>query len=318
MSGAIVDARLADAFAACEKVVRRRARNFWYGLRLTPEPKRSAMYAIYAWMREADDIADADRVPTAERRARLERFGRDTESALAGESGDGRPLWIALAWVANRHRLDAADFRDMLAGQTADLDPVAMSTWADLRLQCYRVASTVGLVCIRVWGVASGPEVGSPERPSIEAHARSLAIDRGLAFQLTNILRDVREDREAGRVYLPAEEFERFGIDVDRLLAWTEPTRCAEFMAFQIERAREHYRKSEGLERFIAADCVATSWALHAIYRRLLERIARDPRAALVGPRARVPTWEKLWIGFRAKRLVGSAPRAALPEVATP
>lgn len=289
------DRRLAEAYAACELVVREQAKNFYYGLRLTPEPKRSAMYAIYAWMREADDIADEDGPSLEERRSRLERFREETDAALDGRVASDRPVWIALADVAPRYRLVAKDFHDMLEGQLADLGDrdgsVRCATWDELRTVCYRVASTVGLVCIRVWGYS-------------DPRAIDFAIDRGIAFQLTNILRDIREDFGHRRTYLPQEELERFGVTVESLLAWRDDQRCRAFMDHQIRRASELYRSSESLEQLISPECEPTLWALTQIYHRLLDRIARDPQRAIVGERVRVPTWEKLWIGFRAKRRV--------------
>jgi phytoene synthase len=304
-------ADLAAAFASCEAIVREKAKNFYYGLRLTPEPKRSAMYAIYAWMREADDIADEEGHTREDRILALDRFRVATDAALAGAAIEPKPLWIALADVARRYRLEAHEFHDMIEGQLADLGSectasgatpqVSCATWEDLRLTCYRVASTVGLVCIRIWGY-------SDER------AIDCAVDRGLAFQLTNILRDVREDHANGRVYLPSDEFRRFDLTPESLLAWPESglsagpiaRRCREFMEFQVRRAEELYRASEPLDALVSPDCRPTLWALTEIYRRLLRRIARDPRRAIVGERVRVPTWEKLWIGFRAKRRSGA------------
>jgi 15-cis-phytoene synthase len=294
----VSDPRLNAAFAACERVVREQARNFYYGLRLTPEPKRSAMYAIYAWMRAADDLADGEEgvaVPDpAERRRRLERFREETDLALAGRAVDDRPIWLTLAAIAPRYRLVAKDFHDMLDGQLADIPDgegtrLECARWEDLRLTCYRVASTVGLVCIRIWGY-------SDER------AVDHAVDRGIAFQLTNILRDIREDAGRGRVYLPRTELERAGLTIESLLAWRDDARCRSFLDAQIERAFHLYRVSEPLESMVSPECEPTLWALTRIYHRLLERIASDPRAALLGPRVRLPTWEKLWIAFRARR----------------
>lgn len=297
--------QLEAAFAACERIVREQAKNFWYGLRLTAEPKRSAMYAIYAWMRQADDIADEPGLPIATRREALARFRADTDQALSGRAPSPDPMWAALADIAPRYQLAARDFHDMLEGQLADLDDVRVETWEELRTQCYRVASTVGLVCIRIWGYR-------------DQRAEALAIDRGIAFQLTNILRDIREDLGNGRVYLPAEELRAAGISIEDLLAWREPGRCRDFMTAQIERARRHYVASEPLDRTITPDCVPTLWALTSIYRRLLERIARDPRKAVLGDRVRLPTWEKAWIAFRAKRSARNAAHLPGGEVATP
>ncbi len=302
------------AFAACERIVREQAKNFWYGLRLTPEPKRSAMYAIYAWMRQADDLADEpgpgrEGPSAAARRRRLEAFRRDTDQALAGTAPDASPVWTALAAIAPQYELVAQDFHDMLEGQLADLGDdrgeVRLATWEDLRTQCYRVASTVGLVCIRIWGFR-------------DERAKDLAIARGIAFQLTNIIRDIREDHGNGRIYLPADELRAAGLSVEELLAWGDAPRCQAFLETQIERARAHYRASEGLERLITPDCVATLWALTSIYSRLLERIAADPRRAVVGERVRLPKWEKVWIAFRARSGARQAAAAPAGEVVTP
>ncbi|MDZ4831858.1 MAG: phytoene/squalene synthase family protein [Phycisphaerae bacterium] len=308
MTHLATDPALVEAFATCESIVRERARNFWYGLRLTPEPKRSAMYAIYAWMREADDIADAGNQSATKRRANLDRFREDTDRALLGaanasDSTQNAPMWRALAAIAPEYDLDAKDFHDMLAGQLADLDAVRLKSWDELRTQCYRVASTVGLVCVRVWGYSD---------PSVTERAHQLAIDRGIAFQLTNILRDVREDRANGRVYLPEDELRAAGLDIDSLVAWRDDRRCDEFLRKQIARAQEHYRRSADLESLINAECVPTLWALTRIYRRLLDRIAEDPQAVVGAGRVRVATWEKLWIGFRAKRMAKAAQRGGL------
>ncbi|MDZ4755894.1 MAG: phytoene/squalene synthase family protein [Phycisphaerae bacterium] len=293
------------AFDTCERIVRARAKNFWYGLRLTPEPKRSAMYTIYAWMREADDLADEPlrRVDDqlAARRARIEQFRADTDQALDGHIPTDRPLWTALAHIAPRYRLVAKDFHDMLDGQLADLGGgVCCNTWNDLRLVCYRVASTVGLVCIRVWGYR-------------DPRAVDYAIDRGIAFQLTNILRDVREDQLNGRTYLPREDYARFGISPEDLLAWRDPRRAREFMQFHIERAKSFYAASAPLESMITPDCVPTLWALTQIYERILQRIERNPQKLTESSRVRLPTWEKLWVGYQAKRMAGSRSFAALP-----
>ena len=285
-----VPPELLGAVAECERIVRERARNFWYGLRLTPEPKRSAMYVIYAWMRAADDLADADGFAAEERVRRIAAFRAATDAALAGRPVDGSATWRGLAWVARAHELAPRDFHDMLDGQLADVGPAAYETWDDLRGFCYRVASTVGLVCIRVWGY---------DDPGAQAHA----VDRGIAFQLTNILRDFREDHGLGRTYLPAQDFRRFDLTPARLLAWQEPGQCAEFVRAQCDRAEQLYARSEPLDRMIAPDCLPTLWAMTGIYRGLLGRIRANPRAVVGERRVRLPAWRKAWIAFRARRM---------------
>lgn len=331
---ALDSASTADCFRRCERIVRDRARNFWYGLRLTPEPKRSAMYAVYAWMRAADDIADdatsnGNALDADSRAARLARFRADTDRALAGDvplvesdgterARDRQSMWRAMAAIAPTYHLDRKDFHDMLDGQLADLGHVRIATWGELREQCYRVASTVGLVCLRVWGLA--PEAGAGRNGAVK-RAETLAIERGIAFQLTNILRDVREDFEAGRVYVPQADFAAHGLTIESLLAWKDDARCQRFVREQVARAVSHYTRSDGLESLISPECMPTLWAMSTIYRGLLDRIGEDPRA-IVGPRrVRLATWEKLWIGYRARRLAMKcrpATTGVAAEVATP
>ncbi|MFM8872045.1 MAG: phytoene/squalene synthase family protein, partial [Phycisphaerales bacterium] len=268
----------------------------WYGLRLTPEPQRSAMYAIYAWMREADDLADAEGIADDERVRRIAQFRHDTDAALAGRPPGGRPTWRALAWVAAHHDLAPRDFHDMLDGQLGDVGPVRFQTWDDLRGFCYRVASTVGLVCIRVWGYS-------------DPAATALAVDRGIAFQLTNILRDYREDFDQGRVYLPAEDFRRMDLTPEMLRRWSPAPQCEEFMRAQCDRAAQFYERSAPLDAMVTPSCVPTLWAMTEIYRALLGRIQANPSAVVGARRVRVPSWRKAFIAWRASRRSREAAR---------
>jgi len=282
------------AFAACAEITRTQARNFWWGLRMLPEPRRSALYAIYAWMRAADDLVDgAEGEDPAELERRVASFRTRTDGALAGQ-GSGGAVWIALAEVARRTPLEPREFHEMLDGQLADVGPVRCRTWADLRTVCYRVAGTVGVVCVRIWG---GPG-GGP----IDASAIPLAIDRGIAFQLTNILRDLREDSARGRSYLPLAEYHAAGLTPGDLLAWRDPPACRAFLAGQVERARGHYRASAPLDALVDPPCRPTLAAMTGIYRALLERVAADPRRVVLGRRVSVPAWRKMAIAFRARR----------------
>ena len=277
------------AVAACEEVTRRRARNFHYGLRLTPADRRWAMYAVYAWMRQADDLADEAGPDRAERERRLATFRADTDRAFVGEPDPGQPCMVALAEAVRRFDLRPDEFHDMLTGQTGDLDQARFETWEELREFCYRVAGTVGLVCIRVWGFHD------PEAPR-------LAVDRGIAFQLTNVLRDLREDLDAGRCYLPLREYAAIELSPEALRAWEPADRCAEFLHAQCERARAHYRRSEPLDRMIDPACLPTLWAMTEIYRGILDRIEANPRIVVAG-RARLSSLRKAWIAWRATRL---------------
>lgn len=278
----------ASAIEHCRAVTRRRAGNFYLGLRLLPEPRRSALYTVYAWMRIADDITDDEAVPIEARRARLEAFAVRTRAALAGADGDDDPVWTALAWAVRRFDLPAQPFADMLHGMRDDLDGLAYPTFADLRLYCERVASSVGVLCVHVWGFE-------------DRRAPRLAAERGIALQLTNILRDVAADHDAGRVYLPAEDFEAFGLDPDALRRWARPEDCRELILLQVERARGFYDASATLTGMIDARCRPTLRTMTGIYRVLLERIARDPQRIVRSRRVRVPALVKAAIVITAR-----------------
>ena len=285
-----IEPAMQAVLAACERVTRQQARNFYYGLKLTPEPQRSAMYVVYAWMRAADDLADAAGFAPEERVRRIAQFRAATEQALQGHAPDADPVWRGLAWVAGRHQLSAQDFHDMLDGQLADVSTPSYETWDELRGFCYRVASTVGLVCIRIWGY-SGDE------------APALAIDRGIAFQLTNILRDYREDFDLGRVYLPADEFRRMELTPLDLRHWRKPDLCSEFIRAQCERAEQFYRRSAPLDALITPGCLPTLWAMTEIYHGLLQKIHRRPVSISGDRRVRLSGVRKAWIAYRAQRM---------------
>lgn len=284
--------QLAESFAYCQSVTRQQAKNFYYGLRLTPEPKRSAMYAVYAWMRAADDLADED-APVEQKRREIERFRQATHEAIAtGQAPADVPavhaaMWPAVAKTFAEYRVPVKYLDEMVDGQMLDQSKTQYATFEELYHYCYQVASTVGLVCITIWGY-DGRE-----------QTRLMAEQRGVALQLTNILRDIIEDAERGRVYLPADELERFGVSIERLQRGEADDAFDKFMRFQIERAEDFYRKSQALEAYLDPGCRPTSWALMRIYHCLLARISRDPRRVLHG-RTRLRKRRKLLIALRA------------------
>ncbi len=288
---------LARSRAFCQELTRREARNFYYGLKLLPEPKRSAMYALYGYMRLVDDIADDDahNRTLAQRRADLDQWEAHTHQAIAA-AGTGAlpadsPVWPAFADMVRAYGVPAQVFADMIAGQRQDLEPVTMGTFAALHEYCYRVASVVGVASLYVFGFDGGDET------------LKLAVDRGIAFQLTNILRDLREDAAPPRqrCYLPADELARFNISPESLTHGPASPGFRALMAFQVQRAREYYERSTALESNVHADARPTLSAMTAIYRGILERIADQPEAVLHG-RVRLSAWTKLRIGWRAMR----------------
>jgi phytoene synthase len=282
-------ALLADSFRHCAEVVRTRARNFYYGLRLTPEPRRSAVYAIYAWMRWGDDRVDEHR-DTPTKRRELDAFRARTEQVidLVRQTGGTdhtelqtfEPFWPAFAATLRSYPIDVAHIRSMLDGLAEDIDPADYETFEQLDRYCYRVASTVGLVCTSIWGYRSG--VGVSEL----AAAHEMAVQRGLAFQLTNILRDFAQDYDQSprRVYLPLEFLRSHGLDAAALRAWRDPPRCRAAVLDLCARATGHYQASAPLDGLIDPGCRPTLWAMTRIYAGLLELIEADP-ARIVGPR---------------------------------
>jgi len=267
-------ALLTASYSHCRGVARLRARNFYYGMKLTPEPKRSALYAVYAWTRQADDLVDAGAMDDQSVRVALDGFRERTldlirrplsVETLAGHVDDA--MWPAFVHTVQTFDIRECDLEEMILGQIDDLETKRRETFDDLTTYCHRVAATVGSMCVTIWGY---------DRKR-EADVYRLAEQRGLAFQLTNILRDFKSDFEQGRVYLPSEDFERFGIRPECLLSWEPVEACEEFMRFQIRRAEDFYSQSAELENLIDPTCAATSWAMNRIYHRLLERMAHRP-----------------------------------------
>lgn len=301
-----------DSFRYCERVTRARARNFFYGIRLTPALKRGGMFAIYAWTRAADDLADGalgvGSVSSANRDGRRKRAGADrrgdlaefrrlTLAAVEGHGGATIPealkvskLWPALMDTVRRFQIQKSDLLAMLDGQAADLDFSAPRDEGELFVYCDRVAGSVGRMCLAIWGYQEGSE------------ALELAEYRGVAFQLTNILRDFVEDFEAGRVYFPQADFGRFGLTAGELREWAEPDRCHAFIRFQIARAEDFYERSAGLESLIAVDCVPTSMGMQLIYRQLLEAMSANPAAIVGSGRVRLTHLQKVRAALTALR----------------
>ena len=283
-----------EAFKYCLEVTRRRARNFYYGLKLSPEPQRSALYAIYAWMRAADDIVDDFQGDLADStHQRLREFRANTDAALAGEPGN-HPLWLGLAAASREFSLSPEHFHGMLEGQLDDLSKGVHESFEQLRNYCYRVASTVGLICIEIWGYT-------------HESARDLAIDRGIAFQLTNIVRDYKQDYDCGRIYLPLEDFAEHGIDPKTLREWKKPIACHTMVMRQVQRAAQYYDRSSGLEQLVTPSCRPTLWAMTRIYRGLLDKISRNPANVILARRLRLSAFQKGAIALRARWQVRTA-----------
>jgi 15-cis-phytoene synthase len=270
-------ADLRAAYEHCAAVTRREARNFYYAFVTLPRSRRQAVYAVYAFSRVADDIADGDDT-TRDKSLALSNLRGQLETALQGMP-EG-PVFTALADAARTYRVPDTLFHDILDGVEMDLTTRRYKTFEALRRYCYGVASAPGLVSIRIFGYR-GDE------------AEEYATDFGLAMQLTNILRDLREDMERDRVYLPQEELRRFGYSDAKLRAGIMDEDFLALMRFQTERARGYFLSARRLLPLLEPRSRPCAEGLHQLYRRLLDRI--EARGFDVfSSRVSLPTCEKM------------------------
>ena len=302
------------SYACCRRVARRAASNFVPCFLLLPRPKRRAMHALYAFMRHTDDLADNGQPLDARRRglalwrAMLEaafsdppdrQLGGTREEDAIAELDDsrGQGLLPALADAVRRFRIPAEHLSAVIDGVEMDLDRDRYETFDELVQYCQRVASAVGLACIHVWGFR-GDEALEPARKC------------GIALQLTNILRDLKEDAERGRVYVPAEDLDRFGYSPEELTAGVVDERFLRLMEFQTGRARRFYHEGAELIDRLEPDGRRVLGMMISIYHRLLEKIAGRP-GEVFRHRVRLNRWEKLAVAARWALLPPR--RAALP-----
>jgi phytoene synthase len=282
---------LDEAYAVCRAIARREAKNFYYAFIALPLPRRNAICAIYAFMRRADDLADDESLPREERRIRLDLWLKDWRGVCeGGDSAD--PVFLAVRDATERFGIPLGLLDELVAGVTLDLKqvesdaPDTYATFADLYRYCYLVASVVGLVCIRIFGYR-------------DPGAEKLAEETGIAFQLTNILRDVAEDAERNRVYLPLEDLAAHGVSLDSLLhraSGTPPTADERALLKGIaQRAENFYRSGQALMPLIDRESRPALWVLVSIYHALLKRIERADYDVF-SRRASVLIAEKLWI----------------------
>jgi len=280
-------AQLTMAYSVCRGITRINAKNFYYAFLVLPKRKRQALCAVYAFMRRCDDIADDASLSLEERRFKLDTWLDALHRAQQGEPSDD-PILLALTDAQRRYTIPAGLLDELAIGTAMDVvDPEAESqnqrtespvapaspnpvvpaltvqyrTFEDLKVYCYRVASVVGLVCIHIFGYR-------------DPAAEPLAEQCGLAFQLTNIIRDVKEDAAMGRMYLPEEDLAKFGLSAAELLSAPDAARFRPLLALEADRAREFYRAGEELSAYISEDSQPALWVLVNIYRKLLEKIA--------------------------------------------
>lgn len=284
---------ISEAYTVCREIAKREAKNFYYAFRVLPQHKSDAMCAIYAFMRRADDIADDESMPIEQRRLEMARWV-DAWRAARGGAPTEDPVFLALNDSQQRFGISDTLLEELVQGTTMDLEPLpegaaelqTFATFQDLYRYCYLVASVVGLVCIRVFGYT-------------DPRAEKLAEETGVAFQLTNILRDVKEDAERGRIYLPLDMLNEHGVTLDRVkaLASGASLRPEErtMLSALGARAEQYYQSAEKLLPMIDADSRAALWVLVGIYHRLLLKIG-DANYDVFSRRASVPTPEKLWV----------------------
>ena len=279
------DASLAESYSYCRRITRAAARNFYFAIFLLPRHKRDALCALYAFMRHADDISDTP----GEAAAKLERMAtwRATlDRALAGEYS-GNPAMPAFHDAVSRYKIPPRHLHDLISGTEMDLSIASYATFESLHQYCYRVAGTVGLCCTHVFGFR-------------DPRALELAEKLGIAFQLTNILRDVRADLEMNRVYLPQEDLQRFGCRAEDLRGPVTPP-LRELLAFEAERAWQLYEEGGELLRLIDKDSRPALWALARIYSGILAEIEARGYDVFGPEKVRLSTAYKVWVMLRAR-----------------
>lgn len=295
----------AEAYSACREIARREAKNFYYAFLALPRHKRDAICAVYAFMRQADDLSDDESISLENRRAKLDAWVAAWHAvAQGGLTSD--PVFIALADAQRSFGIPSSLLDQLVEGTAMDLQRAGThsgvseaydtyATFNDLYSYCYLVASVVGLVCIRIFGYS-------------DTRAEKLAEETGIAFQLTNILRDVREDVDRKRVYLPLDEMDQHRVAIGDLAAHPAPLAAneRELLAALAARAEHYYRSGFELLPLIDQDSRSALWVLISIYHRLLNRIERS-QYEVFAQRIAVPTAAKLAIltrGFMRTLLV--------------
>jgi phytoene synthase len=276
MEGEVCDS-LARSYAYCEEVAQKEARNFYPAFRLLPAPKRRAMCALYAFLRIADDLSDGPGSPT-EKQAALSAWREQFAQALAGEYC--HPLHPALHDTIRVFGIPSIYLQHVIDGVEMDLRIASYATFSDLYRYCYHVASAVGLSCIHIWGFDSDK-------------AKAPAEKAGIAFQLTNILRDLPEDAARGRLYLPQEDLARFGYAREELTRHVQNESFRNLMKFQIERARQYYDQARPLSACLHPAGRSVFRAMTVTYRAILDAIElRD--YDVFSRRVSISPWRKL------------------------
>jgi phytoene synthase len=270
----------AEAQAYCTAFTKKSGSNFYYSFLFLPRARRQAIYTVYAFCKQVDSAVD-EPPPGSNPQEELRRWRVELEAAYHGNPT--LPVTISLAEHARRLSIPRAYFEELIKGVEMDLTMTSYKTFRDLSLYCYRVASVVGLICLHVFGITS-------------ARAQDYAVDLGMAFQLTNILRDLGTDASQGRVYVPEEDMEKFGCSAELLRRQQDNPGLRELIRFEAARAHEYYNKAAAaLESLDAKDRRALTVAeiMRAVYFRILQRLERAEHHTF-GPRVHLSTGHRL------------------------
>jgi phytoene synthase len=285
--------QLSHAYAVCRGVARRAAKNFYYGFLVLPSEKRNALCAVYAFMRHADDISDDPALAVTQKKEKLGQWLDAARQVFAGQPTDD-PVLMALADAQKKFSIPIELFEKLVYGTSLDLEipqasaeapAILCSTFEDLKQYCYYVASVVGLVCIHIFGYE-------------DAKAELLAEDCGLAFQLTNIIRDVKEDAAMGRIYIPEIDLALVGLTRENFStsALRDPERVHQLrpaLEHEADRARKYYESGKWLMELVDEDSRGALWVLVEIYSRLLKKMT-ERNYDVFTERVTLSTWEKL------------------------
>jgi phytoene synthase len=279
------DNQLAASYDHCRHLARRAARNFYYGFKLLPAAKRDALCALYAFMRHADDISDSEK-DVEDKSEGLKQWRDALDRAIAGQH-DGKGILPAFHDTVQKFGIPASYFHDLMAGAEMDLTVKSYLTFDFLERYCYCVAGTVGLCCVHVFGFQ-------------DPKALELAPKLGIAFQLTNILRDVPEDYSMGRVYLPEEDLNRFRCSTSDFKRKSASPAFTDLMRFEADRAWEYYAEGAPLLNLVNRDSRAALWTLMRIYSGILRKIEAIRYDVLAQPHPGLSSAEKVFIMLRA------------------
>ena len=292
---------LSDSYAYCQQLAKQTARNFYYSFLGLRKEQFQAMCVLYAYMRTVDDLGDQPQCLADARAESLKQWRIELQNLLEPKKNIVEkiydPCFPALLDIIQRYEIPSKYFFDVIEGVESDLKPIVFQTFDELSEYCYRVAGVVGLCCIHIWGFH-------------DERAFDAGIECGLAFQMTNILRDLTEDIEMGRVYVPQEDLERFDYARSDIQSQVYDERFKSLMQFEVQRTREFYQNSERLFEYISPAGQGILKAMYRLYGGILNEIERS-EYDVYSSRAELPRWRKLliageaivssrWFSFRA------------------